>query len=142
MNDFHDKFKIRELSIVENKHWVWSLRPEQTTLGSGILYLKSHKMNFSDLTIEEMISLKEIVVAVESILSEAFAYDKLNYLMLMMVDNCVHIHIIPRYQKSRTWRDRIFEDFDYPKPPILNKYNEFDDKELKQLAQDLKEFKV
>ena len=46
-------------------------------------------------------------------------YEKINYLMLMMVDPNVHFHVIPRYEGGREWQGREFVDVGWPKVPDL-----------------------
>lgn len=134
MSDFLTKFKVNELLVHENKYWTWSLRPEQVTLGSSVLYLKTKKTNFSDLSANEMLDLKEMIGILESTLSRALSYDRINYLMLMMVDKCVHLHVIPRYKEERMYLDKPFRDIDYPKPPSLVDHNVLNMDSLKSLA--------
>ena len=40
---------------------------------------------------------------IEGVLGRTFNYDRINYLMLMMVDPDVHFHVIPRYETQRTF---------------------------------------
>ena len=39
ISEFKNKFRVEDLKIFESKHWAWSLRPHQATLGAGILWL-------------------------------------------------------------------------------------------------------
>ena len=116
---FKEKFRVNELLIFESKHWTWSLRPLQPTLGSGILALKRYAEFFSDITEEEGKDLAVIVRVVEERLKRAFAYDKINYLMLMMVDPHVHFHIIPRYSEAIELEGITWQDRGWPGPPSL-----------------------
>ena len=47
------------------------------------------------------------------------AYEKINYLMLMMVDRDVHFHVIPRYAGERTHAGVSFPDAGWPAMPNL-----------------------
>ena len=47
------------------------------------------------------------------------AIERINYLMLMMVDPHVHFHVIPRYSGSREWGGLEFADQGWPGPPDL-----------------------
>ena len=64
-----------------------------------------------------------IVKEVESVLSDCFAYDKINYLMLMMVDPEVHYHIIPRYSHEVKFKEVKFSDFGWPGLPKFSEIN-------------------
>jgi diadenosine tetraphosphate (Ap4A) HIT family hydrolase len=46
-------------------------------------------------------------------------YERINYLMLMMVDPHVHYHVIPRYSTSRTFNGVEFVDAGWPALPQL-----------------------
>ena len=48
--------------------------------------------------------LGDIVPAIEQALTAFTDYERINYLMLMMVDRQVHFHVIPRYDASADWR--------------------------------------
>jgi diadenosine tetraphosphate (Ap4A) HIT family hydrolase len=58
-------------------------------------------------------------VAIERALREAVDYNKINYLMLMMVDHEVHFHVVPRYEGQRDWNGWRFVDAGWPKLPDL-----------------------
>lgn len=117
--DFYTKFKIKELKIYETDYWVWSLRPIQTTIGSGVLSLKRQCESFSKLQQEEFCDLNNIIKVVESVLKKTFNYDVMNYLMLMMVDKQVHYHIIPRYENKVLFEGKELEDEFWPGLPNL-----------------------
>ncbi len=53
-------------------------------------------------------------------LQDVVAYERINYLMLMMVDPDVHFHVIPRYAGSRQFGDIEFRDAGWPGPPALD----------------------
>lgn len=52
-------------------------------------------------------------------LGAAFAYDKINYLMLMMVDPDVHFHVLPRYAALRLFAEQTYADIAWRVGPIL-----------------------
>ncbi len=70
----------------------------------------------------------------ERALAKAFAYDKMNYLMLMMKDRHTHFHMIPRYSQKKEFAGMVFEDEAWPgaeiyvnndlSPEILQKVKE------------------
>jgi diadenosine tetraphosphate (Ap4A) HIT family hydrolase len=117
---FKEKFRIPGLVIHETSHWVWSLRPVQATIGAGILSLKRAAESFSDISAEEGADLSRILKKIEATLKKAFNYQRINYLMLMMVDYHVHFHIIPRYENEIRFSNRSWKDLGWPKPPILD----------------------
>ncbi len=119
LREFSDKFKISESLIRDYQYWTWSLRPVQCTLGAGILALKRYAAAFAEVSSEEMAELARVVRDVESALKAAFGFDKINYLMLMMVDPHVHFHVIPRYSSSRSFAGQEWTDPAWPRPPDL-----------------------
>lgn len=119
-NHFYEKFKIDELKIFETNYWVWSLRPQQVTLGAGILSLKRECSAFSQLKSEEYKDLENVIKINENTLKSLFNYDIMNYLMLMMIDKQVHFHIIPRYENKFEYFNVTWEDLSWPRPPSLD----------------------
>jgi len=117
--DFKIKFKTEELKIFETEYWLWSLRPQQITLGAGILSLKRECHNLHELTQEEFSDLKNIIKVLEINIKQLFNYNVMNYLMLMMVDKHVHYHVIPRYEKEIKLFGDIWTDKSWPGVPNL-----------------------
>jgi diadenosine tetraphosphate (Ap4A) HIT family hydrolase len=113
------KFGYPETLIEEFDHWLLLLRPAQPTLGSLILAAKSEVTSFADLPDQAFAELAVVSRAIESALAAAIAHEKLNYLMLMMVDPHVHYHVIPRFAGERTFGGVSFADHGWPKLPEL-----------------------
>jgi diadenosine tetraphosphate (Ap4A) HIT family hydrolase len=113
------KFGFPESLIKELDHWVILLRPAQVTLGSLVLAAKSEVTAFSGLDDDAFAELRTAIGAVEKGLTQFCAYERINYLMLMMVDPNVHFHVIPRYSSPREWQGMAFEDAGWPGPPEL-----------------------
>lgn len=122
--DFRNKFRLSELAIFETQYWTWSLRPEQTTLGSGVLSLRRGCSRFSELKPQEYYDLEIVIKVIENTLQDIFSYDVMNYLMLMMIDKQVHFHIIPRYATERWFFGHKWEDNGWPGPPSLKETGE------------------
>ncbi|MDX2480324.1 MAG: HIT family protein, partial [Desulfuromusa sp.] len=89
MNATMEKFGYPETLIKEYQSWVVLLRPQQVTLGALILICKDEVDAFSKISLEAFSELKEVTEAIEQHLKDCFSYDKINYLMLMMVDKDV-----------------------------------------------------
>jgi len=94
------RFGYPETLIREYDHWFVLLREPQATLGSLVLCAKSEATEFSALPAEAHTEMGKVVGEIEHALKAAFAYEKINYLMLMMVDPNVHFHVIPRYSQT------------------------------------------
>lgn len=100
------------------------LRPVQLTLGSLVLAAHEPAQEFSKLSQASFTELHKITAQLEPALAKAFNYDKLNYLMLMMVDPDVHFHVIPRYAKAKYFNGLEFIDFGWPGAPDFHRPNE------------------
>jgi diadenosine tetraphosphate (Ap4A) HIT family hydrolase len=59
------------------------------------------------------------VRGIERTLSAFVRYERINYLMLMMVDRDVHFHVLPRYEGARENEGLSFADAGWPGPPQL-----------------------
>ena len=91
MNVTMKKFGYPQTLIKEFKKWVIVLRPQQVTLGSLILICQDDAKAFSDISPEAFSELPQVIKEIESSLSKAFSYQKINYLMLMMVDQAADV---------------------------------------------------
>jgi len=113
------KFGLPANLIADYKHWVVLLRPAQVTLGSLVLGAKGDWTSFSQIPPQAFAELAHVTHCLETGLRNFTAYDKINYLMLMMVDPHVHFHVIPRYLEPRSWHGTEFADAGWPGPPQL-----------------------
>ena len=113
------KFGLPATLIADYKHWCVLLRPAQITLGSLVLAAKGEERAFSELPPQSFAELRTVVNAIESGLKAFKPYDKINYLMLMMVDPHVHFHVVPRYARSQSFGGADFPDNGWPAAPDL-----------------------
>lgn len=121
------KFELPTLLVKDFAHWSVTLRRHQVTLGSLVLIAKSDATGWSDLSQEAFTELKTVTSSIERNLKALFANDKINYLMLMMVDPQVHFHVLPRYQQKRSFEGLEIEDAGWPKTPDLGSGPTLDD---------------
>src|SRR5438874_519392 len=110
MNSTIEKFGYPATLLREFDHWVVLLRPAQVTLGSLVLAAKSQATAYHQLPRDAFAEQADAVAAIEKILADFCAYERINYLMLMMVDPNVHFHDIPRYSAAREWNGTAFPD--------------------------------
>lgn len=120
MNATIEKFGYPATLIKEWTHWMLLLRPAQPTLGSCVLAAKSDATAFGALPAAAHAELAEITATLEPALKAVSDYEKLNYLMLMMVDPHVHFHVIPRYDGVRAAAGIALPDTGWPKLPDLS----------------------
>lgn len=137
-NQTMDKFGYPGTLIKEWDHWAVLLRPAQVTLGSLVLAAKSEATAYSDLPDQAFAEQAEAVRAIERALREFCDFERLNYLMLMMVDPNVHFHVIPRYEKPRQWNGLDFPDAGWPGPPELKSAVNPGEQQMKMLRDDIK----
>ena len=120
MNPTIEKFGYPATLVHELQHWLVLLRPAQVTLGSLVLAVKSDATAYSQLPDETFAEQAHAVQLIERVLSSFVSYERINYLMLMMVDPNVHFHVIPRYSEPRQWEGLEFPDAGWPGPPQLS----------------------
>ena len=113
------KFGFPETCVFEGNHWTLLVRPAQVTLGSLVLCANADARAYSELPIEAFEEQARLVRLIERLLRAAVDYERLNYLMLMMVDPHVHFHVLPRYQGTRGYNGHQFFDSGWPGLPDL-----------------------
>jgi diadenosine tetraphosphate (Ap4A) HIT family hydrolase len=113
------KFGDPDNRIAQSRYWTLLLRPRQPTLGSLVLVCREDAKAFSALSAAAFSDLGLMVKGIEIMLREVVSYERINYLMLMMVDPDVHFHVIPRYSVARDFQGMAFPDTGWPGPPAL-----------------------
>lgn len=127
LNNTMRKFGAPQTIIHVFQYWSVLLRPAQATLGALVLAAHEPARAFSELSAASFAEMHTVINQIECTLTRAFQYDKINYLMLMMVDPDVHFHIIPRYAQAKRFADREFVDAGWPAMPQLGHVNETDE---------------
>ena len=117
------KFGAPQTIIRSYPHWSVLLRPAQATLGALVLVAHEPVTAFSQLSPASFVELHEVTRDIEAALTQAFHYDKINYLMLMMVDPDVHFHVLPRYAQIQSFAGVEFTDAGWPAVPNLSHVN-------------------
>ncbi len=138
MNDTMKAFDYPASLVREYQHWVVLVRPKQITLGALVLACKENAEAFSAISPDAFVELKEAVIDIERALKKRFAYDKINYLMLMMVDRQVHFHVIPRYAKPREFGGVTASDPGWPKQPDMAATVPLSEAQLRALRDELR----
>ena len=138
MNPTMRKFGYPDTLVREFEHWVVLVRPAQVTLGSLVLAAKSDATAYSALPDAAFAEQAVAIRAIECALQRFCSYERINYLMLMMVDPQVHFHVIPRYSGSREWEGLDFPDKGWPGTPKLKFIIETDDLQLSSMRDEIK----
>ena len=136
-NQTIEKFGYPASLVREFEHWMVLVRPAQVTLGSLVLADKSQATAYGELPAEAFVEQGRIVALIEAALSHFCGYERINYLMLMMVDPNVHFHVIPRYPGEREWEGATFPDAGWPGPPDLKSVVTLDERRLSQVVKAL-----
>ena len=127
MNETIVKFGWPATLVAEYDHWLVLLRPAQPTLASLVLAAKCDALAFGDLPDGAHAELQTVTRTIESALTDAVGFARINYLMLMMVDPHVHFHVIPRYEGARDHDGVRYADAGWPKAPDLGAAVTLDD---------------
>lgn len=130
------KFGYPHTQIAETAHWLVLVRPQQPTFGALVLVCKEEAKAFSDLSPAAFADMRTAVDGIETLLRAVVSYDRINYLMLMMVDPDVHFHVLPRHQDERTHGGHTFKDAGWPGPPALASHVALSEEEASALAAD------
>lgn len=120
--------------VAETEHWLILIRPKQPTFGSLVLVCKEAVQAFSDVSPAAFADLQVAVAGIERLLKSQVDYEKINYLMLMMVDKDVHFHVLPRYAGAREHDGISFPDAGWPAAPALGAAVELAPEAVERLA--------
>ena len=137
MNSTIEKFGYPASLVEELEYWLILLRPAQVTLGSLVLAAKSDAIAYGDLPQAAFTEQKQAIEQIERALIGFVRYERINYLMLMMVDPHVHFHVIPRYSEQRNWNGLDFADMGWPGSPRLDAAVTLDPQQLSALTADM-----
>jgi diadenosine tetraphosphate (Ap4A) HIT family hydrolase len=137
-NETIQKFGYPQSLLKEYTYWVVLLRPKQVTLGSLILACKEEAKSMGEVSSEAFSELSIVTSELESTLQEQFNFDKINYLLLMMVDPFVHFHIVPRYASPREFAGAKYMDAHWPGPPKVLETLEIGEEVMEQLLFEIK----
>ncbi len=118
-NATSEKFGFPGTLVAETAHWSVLVRPQQVTLGSLVLVCREPATAFGAVSPQAFTGLHGVVARVERVLRDFVGYEKINYLMLMMVDPHVHFHVLPRYEGTRAYGGSDFPDSGWPGVPNL-----------------------
>ena len=88
-------------------------------MGALVLVANGPETQFSELPLQAFTEQARVIKDIEQVLSGTFGYEKINYLILMMVDPNVHYHVIPRYSEPASFERWTLEDGGWPGQPDL-----------------------
>jgi diadenosine tetraphosphate (Ap4A) HIT family hydrolase len=137
MNDTFRTFGWPRTRIAELDHWAVMVRPAQPTLGALVLCCKQPARALGEVDVAGLVELGEAARRIDAMLAATVSHEKINYLMLMMVDPDVHFHVLPRYAGSRRCAGIELADTAWPGPPDLTAGLKPDDDALARLGERL-----
>jgi diadenosine tetraphosphate (Ap4A) HIT family hydrolase len=138
-NETIEKFGYPGTLLAEYEHWTVLLRGLQNTLGCMVLACKEDAESMAEVSSAAFAELPTVTAAMEGALRAAFSHDKINYLLLMMVDRHVHFHVLPRYAEARSFEGVEFPDPGWPRAPALGEAPEVTPELLEALRLHLKD---
>ena len=133
------KFGYPATLVAEFEHWLVLLRPAAPTLGALVLAARNEATAYGDLPIEAFAEQAKVVATIEAALALFVGHEKINYLMLMMVDPHVHFHVLPRYEGSRNFDAVDYPDAGWPGMPVLSGARELDALTSERMIEKLRE---
>jgi diadenosine tetraphosphate (Ap4A) HIT family hydrolase len=133
MNDTMRKMGYPKTVVAEYDKWVVTIRQKQVTAACLVLVCKEVAQAIPEISLEAFAELKGVCRDMENTLQRIVAFEKINYLALIMVDKEVHFHIIPRHSAPRTIGGTVFQDPGWPRPPDLNATNDLNEVQFEDL---------
>jgi len=137
INPTISRFGYPATLVRDYEHWVVLLRPAQVTAGSLILAARSDATAYGALPQAAFTEQGLIVGEIEAAVRRAVDYERINYLMLMMVDPNVHFHVLPRYSGSRSFAGLDIADAGWPGPPDLQSAVTLDEAQIARCIEEL-----
>lgn len=119
MDAFRDKFLVEALSVASTEQWELSVRPQQLTLGSMVLSVRSNVLDFASLNQDQCREMGALLGVAEERVKERFGAVRINVLCLMMQDPLLHFHVFPRYKAPVSFEGEEWVDADWPGPPSI-----------------------
>lgn len=132
------KFGYPDSLVQDYEYWVVLARPAQATLGALVLVNKSDAQAFSAIGAASFQELDRVTQDIETSLEAFRPFQKINYLMLMMVDKEVHFHVIPRYDSDQEFGGEKFPDPGWPMAPDITVGSVVEGDRMAALVRELK----
>ena len=134
------KFGYPHSVVAETPFWTVQVRPQQPTLGALVLVCREPVTAFGQVSPQAFAALQPVVARLEAVLRRFVDYQKINYLMLMMVDPHVHFHVLPRYDGERSGAGLTVADAGWPGQPNLAQAVKLDETQIAALTGWLKPY--
>lgn len=139
MNATIAKFGYPRTVVAEYDHWVVLLRDKQLTAGCLILACRQQATALPDISEAAFSELASVTRDIEHNLKCWTDFERINYLMLMMVDPHVHFHVIPRHSSPRDMAGVRFTDAGWPRPPDFSAVVQLTEAETERVIRFMRE---
>lgn len=136
-NQTQIKFAYPDSVIATYDHWCVQLRPAQATLGALVMIATDEARQFHDLPPPAFAEMHRVISDIEQATRAFRTWNKINYLMLMMVDPDVHFHVLPRYDRPQEFAGTTFPDNGWPALPDLSSAPDIDDRLRSRLRREI-----
>jgi diadenosine tetraphosphate (Ap4A) HIT family hydrolase len=90
--------------------WTLAVNRNQSLLGKTMLVANRPVTSVAALDPAEWVDLHRQIGCVTTALDHLFRPDQVNHAFLMNADAQVHLHVVPRYRRERTWNGHTFTD--------------------------------
>lgn len=109
---------FEKLRIKDYKYWELSLHPNQCYLGRVCIWAhRDDDIDIVEMSKEERDEFFKIALEVKKALKKLFKPDRMNYTNLQNETHHLHVHVIPRYKKSKSFDGIKFTDERWGKNP-------------------------
>lgn len=112
--------RLLDLTVYESKYWIVKLNKDQYHLWRLVFILKRDCETLSDLSEEEFLDYRKLVIKFEIALKKAFWATMFNWACLMNrwyktkpYNPHIHFHLKPRYEKVVKFNGVTFTDKDF-----------------------------
>ena len=138
MLEYAGRFSDPKLVIKQGNYWSIVYRESTVTLGNCVLICNRECPNMGELKIEEIAEFPIMCKWFENKIKSLYGAVKFNYLALMMREEFVHFHLIPRYDKDIEKYGIVWKDIGWPSSINLNRI-EIPSEVKEQIIKDLKD---
>jgi len=132
--------------ILNTKYWQVALAPEQSYIGRCYVTLKRHAGDLADLSKDEILDFRNLVIKLENALKKAFNATMFNWACLMnntyqekKPEPHVHWHFKPRYREKVKFAGIIFEDPEFGHYCSRERNIEISEEIKKKIAEEIRE---
>ncbi len=103
-----------------------------------VLVCKDDATSFAAISATAFSELGPVISDIETASKKFRRWNKINYLMLMMVDPDVHFHVLPRYEEAQEFGGTTYPDPGWPGAPELASAIRLSAEQIGVLARSLK----